>query len=348
MRSLDTLASISMKINGCIAILVSVFLVVWLFACGKYSTSSLAASDFRIELHPIELDRNDPKRIDFDGLRLLSAYHLRSNDRRFGGLSGLAIGTDGKFYAVSDRGFWLSARMHLQTDGRLLNLADWQIAPLLTPAKRPVNKALTDAEGLAQAPDGTFLVSFEHAHRIWRYPAPPETLSGAAVPVPLPGEISKAPKNGGLEAISVRPDGQILAIAERVENDEGSLKAWLIKHGRSVRLSYVPGDGFMASDSVALRNGDVLVLERRHDLPIRFSARLTLIKARQIRPGVTLTGKEMLRLEPPLQTDNFEGVAVTETAAGTMIFLVSDDNYFMFQRTLLLQFLLPRSGKSTD
>jgi hypothetical protein len=94
-----------------------------------------------------------------------------------------------------------------------------------------------------------------------------------------------------------------------------------------------------------LNNGDVLVLERRHYLPLSFSARLSLVKARQIRPGATLEGQEILRLEPPLRTDNFEGVTAMNTPDGMVIFLVSDDNYFSFQRTLLLQFLLPHAGK---
>ncbi|MGH7927490.1 MAG: esterase-like activity of phytase family protein, partial [Candidatus Binatia bacterium] len=177
---------------------------------------------------------------------------------------------------------------------------------------------------------------------------PPETLSSAAVPIPLPSEISKAPSNGGLEAVSVRPDGRILTIAEGFENSDGSFKAWLINNGHSAQLSYVPEEGFRASDAATLGNGNVLVLERRHHLPIRFSARLSLIKARDIKPGAMLRGDELARLESPLKTDNFEGIAVTQTREGTMIFLVSDDNYFFFQRTLLLQFLLPNSARAVD
>ena len=223
---------------------------------------------------PLKLDLDDPQRIDFDRLKLLGAFYLQSNDSRFGGLSGLAITDDGQFYAISDRGYWLSARIHLHADGRLANLADWRIAPLLTPTKTPVTVPLTDAEGLAQAPDGTFVVSFERRHRIWRYPAPPATLSGAARAVEIPNEISQVPSNNGLEAISVRPDGRIFAIAERVENPDGSSKAWLLKDGRSHQLSYLAAPDFHPSDAVALKNGDVIVLERRHNLLVRFSARL--------------------------------------------------------------------------
>ena len=329
-------------------LLLAVFLFAWFVACAKYSRSSAAAGGFRVQLQPVELDLNDPQRVQFDRLKLLGAFQLRSSDARFGGLSGLAIGSDGRFYAVSDRGFWLSAQIHLHANGRLADFTDWHIAPLLGPAKTRIKTGLTDAEGLAQAPDGSFLVSFEHVHRIWRYPGPPETLKGAATPIGLPDEILEAPANGGLEAISVRPDARVLAIAERLEYRGGSYRAWLIKNGRSERLSYVAAAGFKTSDAVALRNGDVLVLERRHDLPLRFSARLALVKAKDIRAGATLKGREKIRLEAPLRTDNFEGIAVKETAEGTMIFLVSDDNYFSFQRTLLLQFLLPNSGKLLD
>jgi hypothetical protein len=337
-----------MKSSNSIIFLVAALLTAWLFACSKYSRSSVAASDFRVELHPFELDLDEPERVEFDRLKLMGAFQLRSDDARFGGLSGLAIGNDARFYAVSDRGFWLSARIHLHPNGRLLNLTEWQIAPLLTLAKTPVSHPLSDAEGLAQSPDGSFLVSFENAHRIWRYPAPPETFASAAMPVPLPRQISKAPVNGGLEAISVRPDGRIFTIAEAFENRDRSFKAWLLKDKHSEELSYVSRPGFSPSDAVALKNGDVLVLERRHHLPVRFSARLALIKANDIRAGATLRGQEIVRLEPPLRTDNFEGIAVVENRQGTMIFLVSDDNYFAFQRTVLLQFLLLNAEQSVD
>jgi hypothetical protein len=328
--------------------LLVVFCLSSVLACGKYSPSSVTASDFRVQLKPTELDLNDPQRINFDRLKLLGAFELRSNDTRFGGLSGLAVGSDGRLYAVSDRGFWLSAGIHLHANGRLSDLTDWHISPLLTPVKRPVSTGLRDAEGLAQSPDGSFLVSFENNHRIWRYPRPPETVTSAALPVPIPNEILRAPRNGGLEAISARPDGRIFAIAERVENPDGSFKAWIIENGRGENLSYVAAAGFNAADAVTLRGGDALVLERRYQVPLTFAARLSLIKAPQIRPGAVLKGEEILRLEPPLSTDNFEGVAVMDTSAGTVIFLVSDDNYFSFQRTLLLQFLLPHSRKPLD
>jgi hypothetical protein len=120
-----------------------------------------------------------------------------------------------------------------------------------------------------------------------------------------------------------------------------------LENVRFEELSYRPSEGFRVSDCAALKNGDVIFLERRYvPLGILF-ARLKLIKATNIRPGNKLAGEELLRLEYPLEVDNFEGVAVAEDPIkGTLIYLVSDDNYNVFQRTLLLQFRLIDSTTS--
>ena len=88
-----------------------------------------------VELVPIDVDRKRAERRNFGALTLISAFQLESKDKRFGGLSGLSVGRDGKLYAVSDRGYWLSASMLLGPDGALMDLVDWRIAPILTTTK---------------------------------------------------------------------------------------------------------------------------------------------------------------------------------------------------------------------
>ena len=46
--------------------------------------------------------------------------------------------------------------MRHDSEGRLVDLLDWQIKPLLTPARTPSDGLLTDAEALAKAPEGSF------------------------------------------------------------------------------------------------------------------------------------------------------------------------------------------------
>jgi hypothetical protein len=118
---------------------------------------------------------------------------------------------------VSDRGYWVSARMSIGAEGQLADLTDWDIQPLLSTTGLPVGDPLYDAEALARASDGAFLVSFEKAHRIWRYPPPPVSSRSLPMHVPVPAEVAKAPSNGGLESTTVLPDGRILTITEATE-----------------------------------------------------------------------------------------------------------------------------------
>jgi hypothetical protein len=293
-----------------------------------------------VKLISFEFDPRSPDRKQFGALTLMGAFQLDSKDKRFGGLSGLTIGGDGKLYAISDRGYWLSARI-VSNANSALDLVDWQIAPMLTPAKTPVSWSGGDAEALARGQDGSLLVAFEGHHRIWRYDAPPGTLTSTPTPVAVPSELARAPRNGGLEGLSSLPDGRLLALTEEFANSDGSFKGWLLDGSRFAELSYLPAKGYRVTDSAALKNGDVLVLERRYVPFGILSARVTMIDAKMIQPGAKLSGQELLKIEQPLVTENFEGLAVQETAKGTMIYLISDDNYNPFQQTLMLQFLLP-------
>jgi hypothetical protein len=208
-----------------------------------------------------------------------------------------------------------------------------------------------DAEALARAPDGSFIVSFEQVHRIWRYPPPPLTFRSLPVPVPVPAEVARAPRNGGLEGLTILPDGRLLALTEEFQNPDRSLKGWLIEGERffevspSLPMRCRQSEGYQVTDCAALSNGDVIVLERRY-VPLGIlSARLTLVGGQNIQSGAKLMGEELLRLEYPLNVDNLEGVTVQEDPSnGTIIYIVSDDNYHPLQRTLLLQFRLNRSG----
>jgi hypothetical protein len=298
-----------------------------------------------VQLRPFDFEPKEHEPTAFDGLKLLSAFELRSRHPQFGGLSGLTVGGDGRLYAVSDRGYWIAARMRHDNEGRLIHLLDWEIKPILTPERTPTDGLLTDAEALASAPDGSLVVAFEQIHRLWRYLPPPRTFDSPAQPIKTPHDLAKAPRNGGLECIAVLPDGRTFTIAEELQNKDGSFKGWLIDGESSVELSYVPSGEFRASDCAALPNGDVIVLERHFSILLSFSARLKRIRAENIRPSAVLSGEELLSLDPPLRLDNFEGIAVREDQAGTLIYLISDNNFHPLQRTLLLQFRLPRTDQ---
>lgn len=316
-----------------------------LVSCRPFAPARANSAEELVRLKPIDVDPQHPGKTNFGSLILLRAFELNSKDKRFGGLSGLSLGSDGRLYAISDRGHWFSAKVEIDASGALVNLTDWRTAPLLAPDGSPVSGKLRDAEALARARDGSFLVAFEGRHRLWRYSAPPKTFHSRPLSVPIPPPVRRAPSNGGIECLAALPDGRLLTILEDLENADRSAKGWLMDNSRFEEFSYVSARGFRVTDCTALENGDLLVLERRYAPLGIFSVRVTLVKAPSIHFGAQLSGKELLKLQQPLAVENYEGIAVQETSRGTVVFLVSDDNFSAFQQTLLLQFLLPDSAK---
>lgn len=277
--------------------------------------------------------------VRFGPLALLSVRQLRHGDRRFGGISGLWIDGNGKrLLAVSDRGHWLSARLELDRHGMLRALKDWRISPLLTPEGRPVSGAGADAEALTRDRGGSWLVAFEHDHRILRYPAG-EPLRGKPETLPVSSVLRACPANAGVEALAALPGGRLLALSEGLFTRGGeAVRGWVIEGRRVTPIDYAVSRLFFPTDAAVLPTGDVLVLERRF-LGINLAARLRVLPAEQLEPGNKLLRPRLVaQLDHPLPLDNLEGLATLEHPEGLIVFIVSDDNFSSLQRTLLYQF----------
>ncbi|MFQ5684248.1 MAG: esterase-like activity of phytase family protein [Candidatus Binatia bacterium] len=316
--------------------------IFFFLSCGLGSMPSEAENHPVVNAIPIKPDPETPSGKRLGRLTFLSGFELQSADPRFGGLSGLALSAHGTvLYAVSDRGYWLSAHLHHDDAGHLTALDHWTIGPLLTSEGAVVHGRLRDAEALARDRDGSFIVSFENVHRLWRYPPLPTAFNSPAQHLPAPADLERAPSNGGLEAVTVLPDGRLLALTEQYKNPDGSLRGWLIEKQQFATIAYLASDDFQPTDLESLPSGNVLLLERRYSFVNGAQIRIQWLPRESLRTGARLKGKEIARLEPPLPVDNFEGMAVQEDpVAGTLVYLVSDDNYSSFQRTLLLQFRL--------
>jgi hypothetical protein len=217
----------------------------------------------------------------------------------------------------------------------------WEIVPLRPPVSQVSDRSRLDAEALVHEPDGSLLVAFEHMHRLWRYPPSPLAFTTTPQPLAVPGELSRAPANRGIEAMTRLWDGQLLLLSEAFKNHDASYKGWIIGQGRIAPVSYRPTDGYFPTDLATLANGDLLLLERRYYPLLGAAARIRRIARTSVQAGARLEGVEIAHLERPLMVDNFEGLAVHESAGmDTRLYLISDDNYHAFQRTLLLQFRL--------
>jgi len=317
-----------------------IFLLIFLLLCVATTVEPSPATPIKVEAAHIRPENSGGQR--FGDLIFLSGFELASKDSRFGGLSGLALSNDGNLlYAISDRGYWLTGRLHHDSQGVLRGVDSWQMASLLTPSGSVLKGSMRDAEALVRDRDGSFIVGFERNPRLWRYPASRKAFALPPQSLPLPADLLNAPSNGGLEAVAILPDRRFVLITERYKNENGTTKGWLMDRNRFSSISYIQSDGFEPTDISSLPNGDLLLLERRYNLLRGAIVRVLRLPATGIKPGARLKGEELALLEPPFEVDNFEGLAVRQhPTAGTLLYMISDDNYSFLQRTLLLQFRL--------
>ena len=262
-----------------------------------------------------------------------------------------------RFLAVSDRGKWLRGSI-LYRGTRPLNVTATSIGPLLNRKGGVLrSKNTSDAEAIAlisgNLTKGSALIGFERLHRVGRFSISEKTV-GAPRYIRLPGRIRRLSRNSGIEALDLiragPMKGALLVFAERLRDNKGNLRGWLIGGPRPGKIKIKRRDGFDITDLAALPNGDVLILERRYrkpksllfDLINVVKMRIRLVRAKHIRAGAVLDGEVLIEANRKYTIDNMEGIAVHRSPEGeTVITLISDDNFNFLQRTLLMQFTLP-------
>lgn len=178
------------------------------------------------------------------------------------------------------------------------------------------NRLFSDAEDTAFDPrTGTRYVAFERTHRImafrngWQRKG--ETLPLTGLPV--------FPANEGMEGLTLVGDS-LLAGAEG-----GGF--WLCPLTtlacRTVKGPQAPGFMYKLTSLTALEPGssEVLALYRFYNPLIGLRSQLRLLRL----DGERLTiVADLLKIAPPMPTDNYEGVSAVKTANGYRLYLVAD------------------------
>ncbi|MGR6329412.1 esterase-like activity of phytase family protein [Sphingomonas sp. XXL09] len=295
----------------------------------------------------VALDPRDPSRTRLGALTYLGGVVLRSLDPAFGGYSSLAVVGD-RFTLLSDGGNVVAFTMEGDWRPRALAFRNLPAGPGIGWDKRD-----RDTESLVLDPaTGRSWIGYENYNAIWRY-APG---FARAERWRNPPAMKNWPVNGGPESLARLPDGRFVTISETghvppsrwhgSRRDRLRTRDALIFAGDPTLdsapsfFAYAPEGRFDPADATALPNGDLLVLERDFRLPYRFHNRLALISAAQIHAGAIARGRTLAYLDAPLIHDNFEGIAVSREGGATIIWIVSDDNQSLLQRTLLLKFRL--------
>lgn len=290
-----------------------------------------------IAMRPLSLDPAHPGPRRVGDLIFLNAWELRSNNEDFGGFSALTALPDGRFVGVSDAGTLIGFGL---TDNDTIDRPF--IAPLPDSQGSDTSYLDRDSEGLTQDPESRqFWVSYEAKHAIRRFSQSFARSSGSV----RPREMQGWPSNKGAESIIRLIDGRFVIISESLEEDD-THQALLfsgdpVERGTDIaRFTYRPPAGFRVTDGVQIPDGRLIILNRKVGLPNGFAAKLALVYPSTIGKGATIEGKVIATLSAPLLIDNMEGIAVTTEGSNTIIWLISDDNFNVFQRTLFMKFRL--------
>lgn len=288
----------------------------------------------------IPLDRDRPDRRHLGELEYLGGWALTGSTGEFGGISSMSVDEDGHVIALSDGSGILTF-----TAGQRRSPGIFRPLPIL-PAEKGAPRSRFDTESMARDPvSGTIWVGFEGDARICRYSAGFARIEGCV----SPAAMQDWPYKTGIESLARLPDGRFLAIAEDAPGPQGMDHDVLLFAGDPVdpatpppmRLSYAAPVGYLPTDAVAIDNDRLLVLNRRVTLMDLFTGVLVLVDIRHMGPGTLLRGREVARLAPPVQNDNFEALAISRENGLPVLWVASDDNRLFFQRNLLLRFAMP-------
>ncbi|MDE2595487.1 MAG: esterase-like activity of phytase family protein [Sphingomonadales bacterium] len=271
--------------------------------------------------------------------RLEGAWQLSSPHALFGGYSALVPLSPGHFLAISDKGQWLDFTAPGVTPPAM------RIGSIF-PVTRASRKQQHDIESATRDPrSGTIWFGWEGPNAISRH-APDLTMQARVRPQAMQGWYG----NTGPESMVRLADGRFVVLCEGFTSWLGGPDHEAVvfsgdptRGGQGERFTFAGADGFRPTDMAQLPDGRVLVLMRRMlwPLPLRFAGRIMLADPAQIRSGKVWQAREVARLEAPLLIDNFEGMAVEPQGDRTVrVWLISDDNDAVTQRTLLWQLRL--------
>jgi hypothetical protein len=291
-------------------------------------------------------DPRDPAHVRYGSLEFRSGLILTSPFRGFGGLSGLRLDKKGEqFVAISDKANWFTGRI-VYKGKRLAGLADVKSAPMLDSGGRKItSRGWFDSEALAF--DGaTAYVGLERVNQILRFDFSKGGILSRSQAVPLPPGVSDLPFNKGLEALVFVPKGRplggtLIAISERGLDAAGNIQAFLIGGPSPGQFTVARTGKYDISDAVLLPSGDLLLLERKFSLLEGVGIRIRRVPIKSLVPDAVIDGPTIFEVDLGYEIDNMEGIDAHVTEDGeTVITMVSDDNFSMIQRTLLLQFTL--------
>jgi hypothetical protein len=314
---------------------------------GASSNKQVAPEPVVVTAFSIPYFKHDaPTEIRFGQFEYIGGMELRGAHANFGGISAIRVAADGeRFLSVTDTGDWITGRISYR-DKKPSGINEVMISPTLGPdGKRNKDNGLWDSESIARDGDQVF-IGVERDHSVLAYDFAKGGIRAIGKHVPLPSYVRNWPDNRGIEALGIMPAvsqyaGRLIGLSERSGGREDATEGFVMNRdgSESFRFSLHRSDGFDVTDLDFLPSGDLIVLERFFS-PIRGVAmRLRRFKSMTIQPEAILDGETLLIADSRFHVDNMEGLSIHRNGEGDTVFtIISDDNFSVAQRTLLLQF----------
>ncbi|MCF6305201.1 MAG: esterase-like activity of phytase family protein [Rhodobacteraceae bacterium] len=261
-----------------------------------------------------------------------SVQTLRDNDDDFGGFSGIHVFENGiDFLMITDRGKLQNGRFQ-RRNGSITAIEFAPLIPILDTKGQPLDSFNTDAEGLAIAPDGSLLISFESNNRVMRH----ASQTSPAEFLPKHPDFNQLQTNSGLEALAVDANGTVYAMPERSGDLDRAFPVYRFQNNRWDTDLQVPRRPPFLMVGADILDGKLYILERHLAGLAGFSTRI-----RRFTIGDSLFDEQVLFTSRSGQFDNLEGISVWQDPMGQIrATVVSDDNFNFFQRSQIVEFVL--------
>lgn len=264
-------------------------------------------------------------------------FRWKGASENFGGFSGLEISGDGaQITALTDRSRVFDAtitrdglaikQIDIVSDRRLISHMDvW------------LDDINSDTEALAGEVDGTMYLSSEGRASV--YSLQPDT--NEVVWVETGDFFKELPGNQGIEAMAIDREGRLYVLPETLRRAGDTIPVFVWEDDQWREVFQIPGSqGYNPTGADFGPDGKLYVLERKYSWLFGVSNQIRRVDLTKLAD----TPPELILRTRYLDHGNLEGLGVWRFGDDIRLTTITDNNFWFFLPTEIVEFALPVDG----